>query len=154
MHGAEPIEAGEIMREQWETDPMRDPISQVLDECLDRATFHRRTGSGNEVAHAYAEAAELLRVALEVIGSEELDFDEAAAISTLARGTITNISSKLRKAGEGGPSRGRIQLSALPLRPLLLPTCCSASSSSGSTPGPGKETEGFSAADVAAGFFR
>lgn len=121
MHGLNSHEAMELMRRRWNADLAQDPITQVIAEFQDRFEYHERHGE-HSISAALGEAVGLLRVAIETIASEPLSYDEAALVSSLARGTIRNRESARDPEDATATSRGSVRIQNLPLRPAGPPT--------------------------------
>jgi len=91
-----------------------DPFRQL--ECVLRegVRYHERVNDRGK-AELYRWFTDLLEAVTEEIRNAELDYDRAAEVSPLARGTIKN------KKREGQGARGKVRVDTLPLAPVRYP---------------------------------
>lgn len=106
--------------EQWLTDPKAsDPFDALSQFLRAQAAYHRATGDERYAKQA-EDHAQLFERVVQAIRDAELDFDDAAAISPLERGTLKNKKTELdRQFGAAG--RGKVKLGAIPLDPVASP---------------------------------
>lgn len=117
FYPGEPKELAEQIVAEWARDPATrvDPVRQAASIFRSGSRYHARFNR-QETAETYAYFADFLDALVAEIREAELDYDGAASISGLARGTIKN-----KKRDLGNASRGKVKLGALPLSPVRNP---------------------------------
>lgn len=91
--------------------PNGDPLLRAIEYLRGAARYHDEFAAGG-VAAAFRQSADLVETIIVLLQDVELQYDQAARVSTLARGTIKNQRASFRSS-----SRGTVRLSDLPLRP-------------------------------------